>query len=259
MKISIITVCYNSASTIEGTIKSVLDQDYKNVEYIIVDGGSTDGTLRILDRCKDKISHFVSEPDDGIYAAMNKGIKLSTGDIIATLNADDLYANESILRQMVEFMQRNDLDAAYGDIVYVDRNNTHHITRFWRTGEYKRGAFYYGWVIPHPTFFCRKQVFEKHGYFNEKFKVAADFELLLRFIEKYQIKVGYLPKVIVKMRTGGKANVLRGIIRGNCEIIRSFRLNSLRLSPWFFIVKPATKISQLFTRPGKFNNRDIDL
>ncbi|MBA7660303.1 hypothetical protein ES703_68305 [subsurface metagenome] len=160
---------------------------------------------------------------------------------------------------MVEFIQNNGLDAAYGDLVYMDRNNSDHVTRFWKVGEYKRRAFYYGWVIPHPTFFCRKQVFEKYGYFNEKFQVAADFELLLRFIEKHQIKVGYLPKVIVKMRAGGKANVLQGIIRGNWEIIRSFRLNNLRLSPWFFIVKPITKISQLFRRPSKLNNRNTDL
>jgi len=202
---------------------------------------------------------MISEPDNGIYDAMNKGIKLSTGDIVATLNADDVYANETIVGRMVEFMQSNGLDAAYGDLVYIDQNNNNRVTRFWKTGEYKRGAFCYGWVLPHPTFFCRKEIFEKYGYFNEKFQIAADFELMLRFIEKHQIKVGYLPKVIVTMRVRGKANILRGMIRGNWEIIRSFRLNNLRLSPWFFILKPATKISQLFTRPSKLNKKNIDL
>jgi len=181
---------------------------------------------------------------------MNKGIKLSSGDIIATLNADDVYADETIVGRMVEFMRSNGLDAGYGDIVYIDQNNTDHITRFWKPGEYKRGAFYYGWVIPHPAFFCRKQVFERFGYFNDKLQIAADFELMLRFIEKHRIKVGYLPEVIVKMRTAGKANVLRGIIRGNREIVRSFRLNNLRLSPWFFVCKPIIKICQLFVRPS---------
>ncbi len=252
MKISIITVCLNSADTIEGTIKSVLMQDYKDIEYVVVDGVSTDGTLEILAKYQGKISKCISEPDRGVYNAMNKGIRLSTGDIVATLNSDDVYADETIVGQMAEFMQENGLDAAYGDLVYVDhRKNTNRITRFWKTGEYKKGAFYHSWVIPHPTFFCRKEVFEKYGYFNEKFRVAADFELMLRFIEKHQIKVGYLPKVIVKMRTGGKANILRGIIRGNWEIIRSFRLNNLRLSPWFFVLKPVTKISQLFAKPSK--------
>jgi len=249
MKVSIITVCFNSVETIEDTIKSVLTQDCKDIEYIVVDGGSTDGTLEILAKYQSKLSKFISEPDKGIYDAMNKGIRLSTGDIIATLNSDDMYADETIVGQMVEFMQSNDLDAAYGDLVYIDRNNTDRITRFWKTGEYKRGAFCYGWVIPHATFFCRKQVFEKHGYFNEDFQIAADFELMLRFIEKHKINVGYLSKVIAKTRNGGKSNILRGIIRGNWEIIASFRLNGLHLSLWFFIFKPIAKLSQLFLRP----------
>jgi len=254
MKVSIITVCFNRDETIEDTIKSVLSQDYQNIEYIIVDGGSTDDTLDILTKYRSRISTCISEPDNGIYEAMNKGIKLSNGDIIATLNADDVYADQTIVGQMVEFIQKNGLDAAYGDLVYIDHNNSGRVTRFWKAGEYKIGAFYHGWVIPHPTFFCRKQVFEKYGYFNNSFQIAGDFELMLRFIGKYQINVGYLPKVIVRMRKGGKANVLRGIICGNWEIIRSFRLNDLRLSPWFFILKPVTKLSQLFTRPGKLNN-----
>jgi len=259
MKISIITVCLNSADTIEDTIRSILSQDYKDIEYIVVDGNSSDGTLDILTKYRDQIHEYISEPDKGVYDAMNKGIKLSNGDIIATLNADDVYADETIVGRMVEFMRSNGLDAAYGDLVYVDRNNIDRIARFWKVGVYKKGAFCYGWVMPHPTFFCQKKIFEKYGYFNEQFQTAADFELMLRFIEKHLIKVGYLPKVIVKMRTGGKANVFRGIIRGNLDIIRSFRLNGLRLSPWFFILKPIAKISQLFTRQGKFNNKDIDL
>jgi len=259
MKLSIITVCFNSVATIEDTIKSILTQDYKDFEYILVDGGSTDGTLEILAKYRNRIARCISEPDKGIYDAMNKGIRLSTGDIAATLNSDDVYADETIVGQMAEFIKNNDLDAAYGDLVYVDHDNTSRVTRYWKVGEYKAGAFSRGWVIPHPTFFCRKQVFEKHGYFNENFQIAADFELMLRFIERYQIKVGYLPKVIVKMRTRGKANILRGILRGNWEIMRSFRLNGLRLSPWFFILKPITKILQLFRRPSKLNDKDIAL
>jgi len=250
MKLSIITVCFNSADTIEDAIRSILSQDYENIEYIVVDGGSSDGTLDILTKYQSRISTCIFEPDSGVYEAMNKGIKLSSGDIIAVLNSDDMYANRSVVREMVEFIENHNLDAAYGDLVYVDKGDLEKVTRVWRPGEYKKGAFRYGWVIPHPTFFCREQVFEKYGYFNENFRIAADFELMLRFIEKHQINVGYLPKVIVKMRIGGNANVLRGIIRGNQEIIRSFRLNNLRLSPWFFLLKPITKISQLFKRPS---------
>ena len=259
MIVSIITVCFNNAETIEDTIRSVLSQYYKNIEYIIIDGGSTDGTLGIISKYKNNITKVISEPDNGVYDAMNKGIKLSSGDVIATLNADEFYANETIVCQMVEFIQSNNLDAAYGDVVYVKQDNINQLVRFWKTGEYLKNSFQRGWIIPHPAFFCRRKYFEQYGYFESGFKIAADFELMLRFIEKYQIKVGYLSKVIVKMRTGGKANVLRGIIRGNCEIIRSFRLNGLRLSPWFFIVKPITKISQLFKRPSKGDDKNIDL
>jgi len=154
---------------------------------------------------------------------------------------------------MVKFMTDSGLDAAYGDLVYVDPDDSDRITRFWKTGEYKERALYYGWAIPHPTFFCRKNVLEKHGCYNKDFQIAADFEIMLRLIEKHRIKIGYLPEVIVKMRTGGRANVLRGMICGNREIIRSFRLNDLRFSPLFFVVKPITKIAQLLRRPGKLS------
>jgi len=251
MKVSIVTVCLNSAETIENTINSVLCQDYRDIEYIVVDGGSTDGTLDIINRYKNNIARIVSESDSGIYDAMNKGIKSSTADIIAILNSDDVYTDQTIVGEIVEFIQGNSLDAAYGDLVYIGRNSADHIKRFWKAGKYKKGAFSYGWVLPHPTFFCRKNIFERFGYFNDKLQVAADFELLLRFVEKHQIKIGYLPKVIVKMRKGGRANVLRGIIRGNLEIIRSFRRNSVHLSPWFFLYRPIAKILQLFARPGQ--------
>ncbi|MDH4238787.1 MAG: glycosyltransferase [Phycisphaerae bacterium] len=254
MKVSTITVALNAADTIEATIKSVLNQDYKNIEYIVVDGGSTDSTLDIIKRYKNSIARVISEPDNGIYDAMNKGINLSTGDIIAILNSDDVYTDQTIVGQIVEFMQSNSLDAAYGDLVYIDQNNADRVTRFWKAGKYKKGAFSYGWILPHPTFFCRKDIFERFGYFNDKLQVAADFELMLRFVEKHQIKIGYLPKVIVKMRKGGKANVLRGIIRGNLEIIRSFRRNNIRISPWFFLYRPITKMLQLFARPGQLKS-----
>ena len=249
MKVSIITVCFNIADTIEDTIKSVLSQDYQDIEYIVVDGGSTDGTLDIVNRHKNNIATVVSEPDNGIYNAMNKGLSLSTGDIVAALNGDDVYAEKTTVSRMVEFIQQNGVDAAYGDLVYFDHHNPGYVKRYWRPGPYKKGAFCRGWVIPHPTFFCRKEIYEKFGYFNDTLQIAADFELMLRLIEKHRIKIGYLPKVIVKMGTGGRANVLRGIIRGNKEILKSFRMNGIHLSPWFFVCKPITKISQLFARP----------
>jgi len=248
MKVSIITVCFNGAGTIEDTIRSVLGQDYKDIEYIIIDGGSTDGTLDILDKYRGKISKFISEPDNGVYDAMNKGIALVSGDIVGFLNADDTYVDNSVILNVAEKMRAEQADCCYGDLVYVDSRNTERITRYWKAGEYKKGAFLHGWVLPHPVFFCKKDIFTKFGCFRDDFQIAGDFELILRFIEKYQIKPAYIPKVLAKMRTGGKAGCLKGRIRGNWEIIQSFRMNGFRLSPWFFVYKPILKLKQLICR-----------
>ena len=251
MKISIITVCFNSVETIEDTIKSVLSQSYENIEYIIVDGGSTDGTLEIIGGYKNKISKVISEPDNGIYDAMNKGIDLATGEFIGGLNSDDIYMDNNVLTSVMRVFATEGVDAVYGDLIYVDRNDTSKMKRYWKSGEYKLGAFYKGWVPPHPTFFCRKEIYTNYGYFRSDMHVAADFELMLRFIEKHMIKLSYFPETLVKMRTGGCANVWQGIIRGNFEIFRSFGINGLHISPLFFINKPLQKISQVFKRPPK--------
>ncbi|HPS54272.1 MAG TPA: glycosyltransferase family 2 protein [Sedimentisphaerales bacterium] len=250
MKISIITVCLNSAATIEDTVKSVICQEHKDIEYLIIDGGSTDGTLEIINRYRDKISRIISEPDNGIYDAMNKGICLAAGEVVGCLNADDIYTRNDALSLIRNVFETKDADAVYGDIIYVDKNNTDKIKRYWKSGSYKPGEFAKGWVPPHPAFFCRKEIYIKYGCFRKDMHIAADFELMMRFLEKYKIKVQYLPESIVKMRTGGRANVLQGMIRGNLEIIRSFKINDLHISPFFFISKPLTKISQIFKRPS---------
>lgn len=249
MKTSIVTVCFNSGQTIKRTIRSVIEQDFKDIEYIIIDGGSSDKTLDIINKYKNEINTIISEPDKGLYDAMNKGIKAANGDIIAFLNADDFYESKYIVAQMANFIEANSLDAAYGDLVYVSRGNPEKIIRYWHTGEYTKEAFNKGWVIPHPTFFCKREIFEKYGGFNTDFKIASDFELILRFVEKYNIKIDYLPKVIVKMQCGGKANRLKGIIQGNIEIIKSFKLNDIHLSSLFFLMKLYTKVKQFFARP----------
>jgi len=249
LKVSVITTSLNSAETIEATIRSVLCQDCEDAEYIIVDAGSTDGTCEIIARYARRIGKIISEPDRGVYHGMNKGVRLAKGEIVCFLNSDDTYVKRTALTEIAQFIDKNGLDAAYGDLLYVDRRTGERITRFWKTGKYRKGAFTFGWAIPHPAFFCRRDLFEKYGYFNENLKVAADFELMLRFIEKHKIKIRYLPKVLVRMRTGGKSNRLSGIIQGNKEIISSFRLNNMGLSPWFFICKPALKFSQVFSRP----------
>lgn len=225
-----------------------MSQNYKDIEYIVVDGGSTDGTLDILKKYRSRIHKCISEPDKGVYDAMNKGAKLGTGDIVAFLNSDDLYADQDIVSEMLEFIQSSNLDAAYGDVVYVKKDNVSQVVRFWKTGEYIKDSFRHGWVIPHPAFFCRRKYFEQYGYFESRFKIAADFELMLRFIEKNQIRVGYLPKVIATMRTGGAATTLKGIVRGNIEILKSFRMNDMRLPASFFLLKPVLKLKQLIYR-----------
>lgn len=243
-----ITVCWNSEETIEDTIQSVISQTYSDIEYIVVDGNSTDSTLDILKKYRQHIAHIISEPDEGIYDAMNKGIDAAAGDVIAMLNADDHYAHNSVVSKMVEIIENDKLDAAYADLDYVRAEDSDKIVRRWKPGEYKKGSFRLGWVPPHPTFFCRKEICQKYGGYLDSFKIAADFELMLRLMEKYNIKTGYLPEVTVKMRTGGKANNLCGILKGNIEILKAFHINQISVSPLFFCVKPIAKLRQLFNR-----------
>jgi glycosyltransferase len=244
-KISIITTALNSQATIEKTIQSVLAQDYKNIEYIIIDGKSTDKTLDIAKNYEKHIDKIISEPDTGIYNAMNKGIKAATGDIIATINSDDFYTDNTVATRMVNHIKQNSLDAAFANLLYVHHKNTSKIVRFWKATPYKPGDFQKGWVPPHPTFFCQKKIFNQFGLFREDFQVAADFELMLRFIEKYKIKTGHLQKTIVKMRTGGKANIIKGIIKGNFEIYKAFKINNIPMPLSYFPAKPFRKIKQL--------------
>lgn len=249
MRASIITVCCNSRNTIEDTIRSVLAQEYEDVEYIVVDSCSTDGTRDIMAKYEGRVSKYISELDNGIYDAMNKGIRASQGKIIGFLNAGDVYANSGVISEVMSLIKDHGLDAAYGDLVYVDKRNTGKVVRYWQTEAYTSGGFSYGWVPPHPTFFCRKGLFEEFGYFNTGFQVAADFELMLRFIEKHRIKIAYVPKTLVHMRVGGKANTIQGIVRGNREIIDAFSLNGLKLPVRFFWRKPLLKVAQFVKRP----------
>ncbi|MEM0333513.1 MAG: glycosyltransferase family 2 protein, partial [Candidatus Aenigmatarchaeota archaeon] len=193
MKISVITVTFNSASTIETTIHSLLCQTYKNVEFIIIDGLSTDRTLDIINYYRNKIDIFISEKDNGIYDAMNKGIGLATGDVISILNSDDMYANSSLLEVVANAFKRNQIDCLYGDLIYVNRINTNKILRYWKSREFKENLFCTGWHPPHPTFFVKNECYQKYSSFNLDFKIAADYELMLRFLEKYLLKSFYLP------------------------------------------------------------------
>ena len=204
MKVSIITVVYNGAEHIRDCIESVLGQTYSDLEYIIVDGQSTDGTVDIVKSYGTKIAHFVSEPDKGLYDAMNKGIGLATGDVIGLLNADDFYRHRRVLEHMVATFGRTGSDAVYGDMLYVDRHDTTRLKRYWRSGGYSEGAFLWGWMPGHLSFFAKRWLYEQYGGFRLDLKSAADYELLLRFIHKNGAKLAYMDEVTIVMRAGGR-------------------------------------------------------
>jgi glycosyltransferase involved in cell wall biosynthesis len=248
LRISIITAAYNSAATVADTMQSVGQQDYRLIEHIIVDGGSTDGTLEILKQFSHHIS-IISEKDEGIYDAMNKGIRASTGDIIGILNSDDVYADPEVISKMAEVFRDPSVQCCYADLKYTDARNSTRITRTWKSGNYKPDSFYWGWMPPHPTFFVRKSVYDQVGLFNTKMRSAADYEMMLRILVKHHMKAAYIPQVIVRMRSGGISNVSVGNrIRANREDREAWRINGLR--PYFFTLylKPLRKIMQFLKK-----------
>jgi glycosyltransferase involved in cell wall biosynthesis len=249
LKISIITVTYNSAATLEQTILSVLDQSYQNIEYVILDGGSTDETLQIIEKYKTKISKFISEKDNGLYDALNKGIDLASGDIIGFLHSDDFYIDNTIIDQYAKTFIKNHSDAVYSDLFYVDRNNPNKIIRKWKSGNHKPNSFLHGWMPPHPTFFVKKEVYQQFGKFNLEFKHSADYEIMLRFIHKNKIKVNYLHEFTIKMRVGGQSNVnMQNRINANNEDRKAWRVNGLTPRFYTSYLKPLRKISQFFKK-----------
>lgn len=250
LKISIITVSYNSAVTIKDTIESILSQDHENIECIIIDGGSTDGTLEIVRKYSDRISYFVSELDDGIYDGMNKGIQAATGDIVGILNSDDFYPNNYVISNVAKTFVNQDCDAVYGDLVYVKENDTSKIARYWQSGEYTIKKIKNGWMLPHPTFFVKKEMYDRHGYYNTDLKSAADYEMILKLLYKKNISVFYIPMILVKMRMGGTSNSsIMNRIRANKEDGLAWTKNQLNKPLFVRIKKPLQKIRQFFLKP----------
>lgn len=247
MKISVITVTYNAAATIEDCLKSVISQDYPDLEYIVVDGASVDSTLDILKKYKSNISRFISEKDEGLYDALNKGIALATGEYIAILHADDFYANPWVISAYARMLKSGDCDAVYADLVYVDAKNKEQVVRKWKSGFYSQGAFLYGWMPPHPTFIVKNLLYQKLGNYNLEFKTAADYELMLRFIHKHQIRLCYLPETTVYMRRGGMSNSsLANRFKANMEDRKAWSVNGLKPRFYTLFLKPLRKIFQFF-------------
>lgn len=250
MKVSIITITYNSAATVEDTLRTVVSQDYPNLEYIIIDGKSKDKTLSIVEKYKHGISKVISEKDKGLYDALNKGIKHATGDIIGMLHSDDLYANDQVISKIVKkFEEDPTTEGVYADLVFVNRNDVNKVMRTWNSGEYEEDAFVKGWMPPHPTFFVKKECYEKFGGFNTELKLSADYELMLRLIHKNKIKLAYLNEVIVKMRMGGVSNVSFFVkLKANIEDKMAWKLNGMKPGFLTMLMKPLRKIGQYFKR-----------
>lgn len=248
MKISVITATYNSAATVAMTLSSVVRQAHSDTEHIIVDGLSKDDTLNIVKEFP-HVAKTISEKDNGLYDAMNKGLQIATGEVIGILNSDDFYATDEVLTKVAREFSDPSVDAVYGDLQYVSQDNVNNVVRTWRAGEYKRKYFYYGWMPPHPTFFVRRNLYTKAGLFNTTLRSSADYELMLRMLVKHNANVHYIPEVLVKMRTGGLSNAsLANRLRANREDREAWKLNDLK--PYFFTrwMKPLRKVFQFINR-----------
>ena len=228
VKISIITAVHNRCDTIAATLASVRAQSHPDVEYIVVDGASADGTTDILRAQRAQIDVLVSEPDNGIYDALNKGIAAATGEVIGLLHADDVYANERVLSSVAKAFEDQKADAVYGDLEYVSKNDINKTVRLWKAGEFSPAKLSWGWMPPHPTFFVRRAVYERLGRFDTTYRIAADYDLILRFLGHGKLSVTYVPEVLIKMRVGGVSNrSVANILRKSREDYRALRRHGI--------------------------------
>lgn len=247
MKISIITVALNSAEFLEQCILSVINQSYQDIEYIVIDGGSVDSTMSILNRYKNHINILVSEKDLGIYDAMNKGISLSSGDIIGTLNSDDFFSDNTVIEDVVRSFRKEKIDIVYGDLCYVKRHQTDFIVRNWKSKVYSRLSMSWGWMPAHPTFYARRELFNNYGSYNLEFNSAADYELMLRFMYLNKRKAHYLNRIFVIMRLGGISNrTLITRLSATRNDYNALIINGIQWPMLKVVVKPLRKICQFF-------------
>lgn len=248
MRVSIITSVFNAKDTISDTIESVLSQTHDDIEYIIVDAASTDGSIDIIKAYEDKITIFISEFDNGIYEGHNKGIALATGEIIGFLNSDDLFENEYTIEKIVNRFNSCNCDSVYGDLVYVKRDEIDYIIRYWKSREYNVSKLQRGWMPPHPTFYVKREIYEKFGSFNTDFKIAADYDLMIRFLSKAKITTSYIPEVLVRMKIGGKSNKsIKNIIQKSIEDLKAIHLNQVG-DIYTLFLKNISKIPQFFIK-----------
>lgn len=246
MTLSLITPTYNSSKTIARTLDSVVAQNYPDLEYIIIDGVSQDDTLKIIAGYQSKINiKLISEPDNGIYDAMNKGIKLASGEIIGILNSDDFFFDSNVLNLVSESFLDNKVDIVYGDIKYFS-DNTYKTNRYWKTGKYSERKLNNGWIIPHPALFVKKTVYDRAGLYRDDFKIAADYEFILRILKKYQFNLKYIPQIFVKMYAGGTSgSSLEQRKKGWQELRKAWEVNGFKVPRFFIFRRVFFKLSQL--------------
>jgi glycosyltransferase len=246
LKVSIISICYNSSNTIIDTIRSVNVQSYPNIEHVFIDGLSSDNTLEIIRSNSKRNNIIISEKDSGLYDAINKGISIASGDIIALLHSDDIFYSSDIISDLMEKIQNENLDGVYGDLQYVDKINTNKIIRFWKSCEFNPNLLGKGWMPAHPTLILKKEVYSKHGVFNKSFKITADYDFMLRIFKDSNLKFGYLPKVVTKMRVGGTSNrSIKNMIKKSKEDYRAIRSNNIG-GIITLLLKNTSKIKQFF-------------
>ena len=251
MKISLITVTWNSAKTIADTLRSVNEQTHQDLEYIVVDGGSTDTTLATVRADGRRVTMLVSERDAGIYDAMNKGLRLASGEIVGLINSDDFLAGPDVLATVATAFADPAVEAVYGDLCYVRQDDPTKVVRYWRSSPFVAGLFASGWAPPHPTLYVRKAAYERLGGFDLAYPLAADLELMVRFMQVHRIKTLYVPKVFVRMRVGGATGRLSNLIRQNREIWHALRRHGQAVSlPRFAFRKLAARLRQFTTRPA---------
>jgi glycosyltransferase len=244
MIISLITTCYNRVSTVERTIQSVISQDYSDIEYILIDGASKDGSMDIINRYSGHISHVVSESDNGMYQAINKGIRLATGDVIGLLHSDDVFYSADVLSNVAEAFSRNKADIVYGNGIFVSPDNPHKIVRNWIGGEYKKENVKRGWLPLHPTVYVKRKVYEQCGLYDESYKIAADSDMLVRILYYYQFNVSYLNRYIVRMQMGGLSTSLKSQFYKWKEDIRMYRSHGF--NPYVSLTRKIfSKVKQL--------------
>jgi len=247
MKISLITPSYNSASTIARTIDSVIAQNYSDLEYIIIDGASTDNTKDIVSNYQKQINiKFASESDAGIYEAMNKGIKLASGEVVGILNSDDMFDNENVLMNVATAFNDNKIAGVYGDVKYFS-DDVNKITRYWRAGEYREDKLNNGWIIPHPALFLRRSVYEKYGVFRTDFRLAGDYEFILRILKIHKISLKYIPEALARMYNGGASgSSLKQRMQGWRELKKAWLVNNLTTPKLFIFRRLLFKLKQFF-------------